>query len=77
MPARRLSQTVLLAVAPSHRRQGIGKRLVAEGLAALAREGIQKCHLLVFAGNAEGRRFGQCVASEHRDKLAPFEVNRV
>ena len=46
-----------LAVAVSHRRQGIGKRLVAEGLAALGRAGIQKCHSLVFGDNAEGRAF--------------------
>ena len=44
-----------LAVAASHRRQRIGKWLVAaEGLAALGPAGIQKCHLLVFAGNAGG-----------------------
>ena len=70
MPARRLSQTVLLAVAPSHRRQGIGKRLVAEGLAALARAGIQKCHLLVFAGSVEGWEFLQRIGADQRGGLA-------
>ena len=50
-----------MAVAASHRRQGTGKRLVAEGLAALGRAGIQKRHLLVFAENAEGREFWRAV----------------
>ena len=63
-----------LAVVTSHRRQGIGKRLVAEGLAALRRAGIQKCHLLVFAGNAEGREFWRAVGAEHRDELAIYSL---
>ena len=40
-----------LAVRPSHRRQGIGKALANHCLDALAAEGIDKCHLLVFATN--------------------------
>ena len=63
-----------LAVAASHRRQGIGKRLVAEGLAALGRAGIQKCHLLVFAGNAEGREFWRAVGAEHRAELVIYSL---
>ena len=63
-----------LAVAASHRRQGIGKRLVAEGLAALARAGMQKCHLLVFAENVEGRAFWQMVGAGHRDKLVVLSL---
>ena len=63
-----------LAVAASHRRQGIGKRLVAEGLAALGRAGIQKCHLLVFAENAEGREFWGAVGAEYRDELVVYSL---
>lgn len=63
-----------LAVAASHRRQGIGKRLVAEGLAALGRAGIQKCHLLVFADNAEGREFWQRVGADHRGNLVVYSL---
>ena len=59
-----------LAVAVSHRRQGIGKRLVAEGLAALGRAGIQKCHLLVFGDNPEGRAFWRAVGAQNREELA-------
>jgi ribosomal protein S18 acetylase RimI-like enzyme len=64
-----------LAVAASHRRQGIGKRLVAEGLAALGRERIQKCHLLVFAENAEGREFWRMVGANHRDELLVYSLS--
>ena len=63
-----------LAVAESHRRQGIGKRLVAEGLAALGRAGIQKCHSLVFAENAEGRGFWRAVGAEHRGELVVYSL---
>lgn len=46
-----------LAVAPSHRRQGIGRELVRRSLAALASAGIEKCNLFLYADNAEGARF--------------------
>lgn len=59
----------------SHRRQGIGKRLVAEGLAALGRAGIQKWHLLVFAENAEGREFWRVVGATHREDLVVCSVS--
>ena len=63
-----------LAVAASHRRKGIGKRLVAEGLAALGRAGIQKCHLLVFAENAVGREFWRVVGAEHREERMVYSL---
>lgn len=63
-----------LAVAASHRQQGIGKRLVAEGLAALGRAGIQKCHLLVFTENEEGREFWRAVGAKHRDELVVYSL---
>jgi len=46
-----------LAVRPSHRRQGIGKALANHCLDALAAEGIDKCHLFVFAVNADAIAF--------------------
>lgn len=46
-----------LAVDRAHRRQGIAQRLVREGLAALAGEGITRCNLAVLTVNAEGQRF--------------------
>ncbi|MGZ3422695.1 MAG: GNAT family N-acetyltransferase [Polyangiales bacterium] len=46
-----------LAVASTHRRRGIGGALVERCSAALLREGIAKCHLMVHAGNSHGRAF--------------------
>ncbi len=50
-----------LAVRPSHRRQGLGKALAARCLDALAAEGIDKCHLFVFANNADAMAFWESV----------------
>ncbi len=58
-----------LAVRPSHRRQGIGKALAARCLDALAAEGIDKCHLFVFAVNADAIVFWQRVGWEQRVDL--------
>ena len=46
-----------MAVAESHRRQGIGTALVARCLAALRAEGIHKVALLVFRYNDAGNAF--------------------
>ena len=46
-----------LAVAPAHRRLGIGRRLVARCLSALARQDIPKCNIFVYGHNACGRAF--------------------
>lgn len=46
-----------LAVDPSMRRRGIGKRLVEHTLKALAEQGIQKCHIMVFGSNESGLAF--------------------
>lgn len=55
-----------LAVAGGHRRRGVGRMLVARCLAALAARGVEKCHILVRAGNAEARRFWQAAGWELR-----------
>jgi len=46
-----------LTVRESHRRQGLGKALATRCLDALAAEGIDKCHLFVFADNANAIAF--------------------
>jgi putative acetyltransferase len=48
-----------LAVSHSHRRQGIGRALVARCLAALERAGIGKCHIFVFRENEAALAFWQ------------------
>jgi ribosomal protein S18 acetylase RimI-like enzyme len=46
-----------LAVAPPHRKHGLGRRLVAACLAELKRLRIRKCNIFLFADNAAGGRF--------------------
>jgi ribosomal protein S18 acetylase RimI-like enzyme len=46
-----------LAVDPSYRRKGIGNALVERTLDALAEQGIQKCHIMVFGTNESGLAF--------------------
>lgn len=44
-----------LAVHHRHRRQGIARRLVTSGIQALQRDGIERCHLMLFSDNETGR----------------------
>jgi ribosomal protein S18 acetylase RimI-like enzyme len=46
-----------LFVAKPHRNKGLGRRLVTKSLERLKEEGIDKCHLFVFAWNELGRNF--------------------
>jgi len=45
------------AVLPAWRGRGIGRSLVDASLDALAKAGIRKCHLFVFADNDTGCRY--------------------
>jgi N-acetylglutamate synthase len=46
-----------LAVAPSHRKLGIGKALVVHCFQSLAKQHIPKCNIFLFRSNAAGRAF--------------------
>lgn len=46
-----------LAVDESQRHQGIGNALVQRSLEQLRLQGVQKCHLMVFANNLDGQAF--------------------
>jgi ribosomal protein S18 acetylase RimI-like enzyme len=46
-----------LAVARAHRKQGLGKALVARCLRSLAQQRIAKCNLFLFRSNAAGLAF--------------------
>lgn len=46
-----------LAVAPSHRRKGLGTKLVDRSIAELQRCGILICNIFVYNHNADGERF--------------------
>ncbi len=50
-----------LAVHPNPRRRALGRRLVERCLAALAREGIRKCHLFIMNHNQAGIAFWKSV----------------
>lgn len=58
-----------LAVAPAHRRRGVGRGLVDRCLAALAAAGVRKCHIFVVADNVEGKRFWERIGWEERTSL--------
>lgn len=47
------------AVNPDYRKQGIGKKLVANTMRALEKEGINKAALVVFEKNSTGNAFGR------------------
>ncbi len=59
-----------LAVAASHRRQGIGRALASACIDALRGEGIGKCHLMVVPTNTAARSFWRRLGwSERSDVL--------
>lgn len=64
-----------LAVAPSAQHQGLGRRLVRQGLAGLRAQGIDKCHLMVFRSNQDGQAFWRAVAATERVELLLFSMN--
>jgi N-acetylglutamate synthase len=58
-----------LAVSRSHRRSGLGRRLVDRCLTSLAAAGMRKCHIFVIADNVEGQRFWERIGWEERTTL--------
>lgn len=63
-----------LAVDTNHRRKGLGRALVAVGLAALHAQGIDKCHLMVFADNAGGAEFWTGIGATRRSELQLYSL---
>jgi len=61
-----------LAVAPSHRQLGLGRRLVEASLAALKARGLKRVLILVAADNASGRAFWQRCGWEGMDFAQPM-----
>jgi N-acetylglutamate synthase len=61
-----------LGVAATHRRRGIGRRLVSEVIRELQRQGIYKCHLFVVEGNVEATHFWQSLGWQPRSDLLMF-----
>lgn len=64
-----------LAVRADCRNQGLGRALVQRGMHALQQEGIDKCHLMVFEQNAQGRAFWQRTGWYERHELVLMSKN--
>jgi ribosomal protein S18 acetylase RimI-like enzyme len=62
-----------LAVAKSHRKKGIGKKLVDICIARLQELGIHRCNVLVFADNADGESFWKHHEWEKRTNVVMFQ----
>ncbi len=58
-----------LAVEAQVQKQGVGKTLVRACLDALQAQGIQKCHIFVYADNQEGQKFWQKTGWVQRNEL--------
>jgi ribosomal protein S18 acetylase RimI-like enzyme len=58
-----------LAVAASHRGQGLGRSLAQRCIQALAAAGIRKCHIFVFARNIAARNFWRAIGWHRREDL--------
>lgn len=64
-----------LAVASAYRRQGIATRLVEACLAALHQEGMEKCHLFIYADNQAARAFWSRSGWRERADIAIFSTD--
>jgi ribosomal protein S18 acetylase RimI-like enzyme len=58
-----------LAIAPSHRRNGLGTKLILRCLAELKKSGILKCNIFVYANNEQGERFWRRNGWKKREDL--------
>ena len=61
-----------LAVAASHRRQGVASQLAERCVGLLRRVGIQKCHVFVFRGNTDSCAYWKDTGWSERGELALF-----
>lgn len=58
-----------LAVAPTHRGTGLGRRIVEECLRRLAGEKIERCHVFVYPDNVSGLAFWRAMGFGRRTDL--------
>jgi len=58
-----------LAVVPSQRKKQVGRRLVERCLSGLAKAGIEKCHIFVYADNTEAISFWKRIGWVERTEL--------
>lgn len=65
-----------VAVAPSHRRRGLGRALVERCLAELAREGIDKVHVDTLSDHRDAQAFWEALGWTRRNDLVRFSFSR-
>ena len=63
-----------LAVAPEHRRRGIGSELVHLVLERMSDCGVRKCHIMVYSDNADGRVFWQKSGWTYRSGISTYSI---
>jgi ribosomal protein S18 acetylase RimI-like enzyme len=63
-----------LVVAKEHRLKGLGIELVRRCLTRLAKLGISRCNIFVYADNEEGKRFWEKHGWEQRDDLRMMQT---
>jgi predicted acetyltransferase len=64
-----------VTVAPCCRGKGTGSSLVQKSLENLKEQGIDKCHLFVFADNEPGRSFWETTGWTRRDDILVYSKN--
>lgn len=64
-----------LAITPPHQGQGIGKRLLAASIEALAQQGIAKTHLFIHADNDNARQFYRHLGWQVRSEVQLLSFN--
>jgi N-acetylglutamate synthase len=58
-----------LAVAPTHRRRGVGRALAQRCVEALSERGLDKCHLMILPQNQVARAFWRRIGWQDRDDV--------
>lgn len=64
-----------LAVSKKHRGNGIGKTLVEMSMAAIKKEGITRCIIMVKTGNDGGHEFWKNIGWNEREDLNVYSVD--
>jgi len=63
-----------LAVAPEHRRRGLGAEIVRRCLQALGEQGVERCQVVVYESNADARTFWETVGGKLRSDLVVLSL---
>lgn len=64
-----------LATAKEYRGKGIAKKLIGLSTEAMKKEGIERCIIMVLAGNKSGHDFWRKIGWQSREDLCMYSVN--